>query len=79
MMRQKVSTPKKSKSTFRAKTVSDIIAPEPDFNLEVAKIAPSVTPSQLQECNIGRNLDFSVLRRAISCPVLPVQEPKKDI
>ena len=62
MMRQKVSTPKKSKSTFRAKTVSDIIAPEPDFNLEVAKIAPSVTPSQLQECNIGRNLDFSVFK-----------------
>ena len=62
MMRQKVSTPTKSKSTFRARAISDIVAPEPDFNMEVAQIAPAVTPTPPQDFNIGRNLDFSVFK-----------------
>ena len=62
MMRQKKSTPTKSKSTFRAKAISDIVAPEPDFKMEVAQIAPAVTPSPPQDFSMGRRLDFSVFK-----------------
>lgn len=62
MMRQQASTPKKSTFRFRTKAISDIVAPEPDFDLEVAQISPTIMPSAPQGLNMLGNLDFSVFK-----------------
>jgi hypothetical protein len=62
MMRQRASTPKKSTSTFQAKAISDIVAPEPEFNLEVTDLAPAVTPTEAKGFSLRGDLDFSVFK-----------------
>ena len=62
MMRQRQNTPKKATTTFRAKAISDIAAPEPDLNLEVADLEPVVIPSEPEEFNLRGDLDFSVFK-----------------
>lgn len=62
MMRQRNSTPKKSTSTFQAKAISDIVAPEPDFKLKVAELNPPVTPTEAKGINLRGDLDFSVFK-----------------
>jgi hypothetical protein len=62
MMRQRQNTPKKTTTTFRAKAISDIAAPEPDLNLEVADLEPAVIPSEPEKFNLRGDLDFSVFK-----------------
>ena len=62
MMRQRASTPKKTSSSFQAKAISEIHAPDVDINLAVSQITPPVTPSDTQPFNLMNNLDFSVFK-----------------
>ena len=67
-MRQRASTPKGSSSTFQAKAISDIVAPEPEFNLEVTDLAPAVTPTEAKGFSLRGDLDFSVFKMGILIP-----------
>ena len=62
MMRQRASTPKKTFSSFQAKAISEIHAPELDINLAISEIAPPVTPTDSLPINLINNIDFSVFK-----------------
>ena len=62
MMRQQTITPKKTKSTFQTKAISDIVVPDYEFDLEVNDLAPAVIHTEAKGLNLRGDLDFSVFK-----------------